>query len=208
VQGSLLRARRDRQQTPPGRIVPDRRLAQIIQDHSRRMNLVIENVLQLSRRRQAEPQLLDLKYWLHRFVSEYRQGLNAQQTVHLETIGSSLQTRMDPNQLTQVLTNLVQNGLRYSGQQHERAQVWLRLYREEASDLPVVDVLDDGPGIAVEQLHNVFEPFFTTESKGTGLGLYLSRELCESNQARLDYRERPEGGSCFRIVFSHPRKLG
>ena len=53
---------------------PDRRLAQIIQDHSRRMNLVIENVLQLSRRRQAEPQLLDLKYWLHRFVSEFRQG--------------------------------------------------------------------------------------------------------------------------------------
>lgn len=186
---------------------PDRRLAQIIQDHSRRMNLVIENVLQLSRRRQAEPQLLDLKYWLHRFVSEYRQGLSAQQTVHLETVGSSLQTRMDPNQLTQVLTNLVQNGLRYSGQKHERAQVWLRLFREEASDLPIVEVLDDGPGIAAEQLHNVFEPFFTTESKGTGLGLYISRELCESNQARLDYRERPEGGSCFRIVFAHPRKL-
>ena len=185
---------------------PDRRLAQIIQDHSRRMNLVIENVLQLSRRRQAEPQLLDLKYWLHRFVSEYRQGLSAQQTLHLETVGSSLQTRMDPNQLTQVLTNLVQNGLRYSGQQHECAQVWLRLFREEASDLPIVEVLDDGPGIAAEQLHNVFEPFFTTESKGTGLGLYISRELCESNQARLDYRERPEGGSCFRIVFAHPRK--
>ncbi len=186
---------------------PDRRLAQIIHDHSRRMNLVIENVLQLSRRRQAEPQLLDLKYWLHRFVSEFRQGLSPQQTVHLETIGSSLQTRMDPNQLTQVLTNLVQNGLRYSGKEHDRAQVWLRLFRDEASDLPVVEVLDDGPGIAAEQLHNVFEPFFTTESKGTGLGLYISRELCESNQARLDYRERAEGGSCFRIVFAHPRKL-
>ena len=186
---------------------PDRRLAQIIQDHSRRMNLVIENVLQLSRRRQAEPQLLDLKYWLHRFASEFRQGLTPQQTVHVETIGSSLQTRMDPNQLTQVLTNLGQNGLRYSGQQHSQAQVWLRLFRDEQSDLPIVEVLDDGPGIAADQLHNVFEPFFTTESKGTGLGLYISRELCESNQARLDYRERPEGGSCFRIVFAHPRKL-
>jgi len=186
---------------------PDRRLAQIIQDHSRRMNLVIENVLQLSRRRQAEPQLLDLKYWLHRFASEFRQGLGPQQTLHLDTVGSSLQTRMDPNQLTQVLTNLVQNGLRYSGQQNPRAQVWLRLFRDEASDLPIVEVLDDGPGIAAEQLQNIFEPFFTTESKGTGLGLYISRELCESNQARLDYGERPEGGSCFRIVFAHPRKL-
>jgi len=184
----------------------DRRLAQIIQDHSRRMNLVIENVLQLSRRRQAEPQLLDLKYWLHRFVSELRNTLAPQQSVHLEVIGSSLQTRMDPNQLTQVLTNLVQNGLRYSGLRHARAQVWLRLYRDPASDLPVVEVLDDGDGVAAEQLQNIFEPFFTTESKGTGLGLYISRELCESNQARLDYRERPEGGSCFHIVFAHASK--
>lgn len=187
---------------------PDRRLAQIIQDHSRRMNLVIENVLQLSRRRQAEPQLLDLKYWLHRFVSEFRSGLSPRQCLHLETIGSSLQTRMDPNQLTQVLTNLVQNGLRYSGQVHDTAQVWLRLYRDESSDLPMAEVLDDGPGVAPEQLSNIFEPFYTTESKGTGLGLYISRELCESNQARLDYQPRPEGGSCFRIVFAHPRKLG
>ena len=89
----------------------------------------------------------------------------------------------------------MQNGLRYSGKEHDRAQVWLRLFRDEASDLPVVEVLDDGPGIAAEQLHNVFEPFFTTESKGTGLGLYISRELCESNRARTDYRERAEGAA-------------
>lgn len=186
---------------------PDMRLAQIIQDHSRRMNLVIENVLQLSRRRQAEPQLLDLKYWTHRFASEFRTSLPPRQSVHVETQGSSLQTRMDPNQLVQVLTNLVQNGLRYSAQRHDEAQVWLRLFRDEASDLPVLEVLDDGPGVPAEQVQNIFEPFFTTESKGTGLGLYISRELCESNQARLDYREREEGGSCFRIVFAHPRKL-
>lgn len=186
----------------------DQRLAQIIQDHSRRMNLVIENVLQLSRRRQAEPQLLDLKYWAHRFASELSTTLPAGQQVHVETQGSSLQTRMDPNQLIQVLTNLVQNGLRYSGQTHDQAQVWLRLFRDEASDLPVLEVLDDGPGVADGDVQNIFEPFFTTESKGTGLGLYISRELCESNQARLDYRTRDEGGSCFRIVFAHPRKQG
>lgn len=185
----------------------DMRLAQIIQDHSRRMNLVIENVLQLSRRRQAEPQLLDLKYWVHRFASEFREALPAQQSLHIETQGSSLQTRMDPNQLIQVLTNLVQNGLRYSGQKNGQAQVWLKAFRDESSDLPVLEILDDGPGVPTEQVQNIFEPFFTTESKGTGLGLYISRELCESNQARLDYREREEGGSCFRIVFAHPRKL-
>ncbi len=186
---------------------PDQRLAQIIQDHSKRMNLVIENVLQLSRRRQAEPQLLDLKYWLHRFASEFRSSAPTDRQIHLETQGGSLQTRMDPHQLTQVLTNLVQNGLRYSAQKHRLGQVWLRLFRDEASDLPVLEILDDGPGVPPEQEQHIFEPFYTTENKGTGLGLYISRELCQSNQARLDYKTRDGGGSCFRITFAHPRKL-
>ncbi|WP_052081004.1 PAS domain-containing sensor histidine kinase [Pseudomonas sp. ML96] len=186
---------------------PDRRLAQIIQDHSRRMNMVIENVLQLSRRRQAEPQLLDLRYWLHRFASEFRNSARLDQSLHLETVSGSLQTRMDPHQLTQVLTNLVQNGLRYSAQVHQLGQVWLRLYRDAESDLPVLEILDDGPGVPAEQLQHIFEPFYTTDNKGTGLGLYISRELCESNQARLDYKPREGGGSCFRITFAHPRKL-
>jgi two-component system sensor histidine kinase PilS (NtrC family) len=185
----------------------DRRLAQIIQDHSRRMNQVIENVLQLSRRRQAEPQLLDLKYWLHRFASEYRSTMQSKQTLHLETCSGSLQTRMDPHQLTQVLTNLVQNGLRYSGQKHSQSQVWLKLFRANDSELPVLEMFDDGPGVPAEQLQSIFEPFFTTDNKGTGLGLYISRELCESNQARLDYQLRDIGGSCFSITFAHPRKL-
>jgi two-component system sensor histidine kinase PilS (NtrC family) len=186
---------------------PDQRLAQIIQDHSRRMNLVIENVLQLSRRRQTEPQLLDLKYWMHRFASEFRSGASKGQTLHLETTGGTIQTRMDPHQLNQVLSNLVENGLRYSAQKNPQAQVWLCLYRDAHSELPVLEVLDDGPGISTEQLQHLFEPFYTTESKGTGLGLYISRELCESNQARLDYKLRESGGSCLRITFAHPRKL-
>ncbi|MCY1179858.1 Globin-coupled histidine kinase [compost metagenome] len=114
---------------------------------------------------------------------------------------------MDPNQLNQVLTNLVQNGLRYSAQKHGSGQVWMKLSRDSETDLPVLEILDDGPGIAAEQQGKLFEPFFTTETKGTGLGLYISRELCESNQARIDYKPRDEGGSCFRIIFAHPRKL-
>ncbi|MVW74695.1 sensor histidine kinase [Pseudomonas xionganensis] len=186
---------------------PDQRLAQIIQDHSRRMNLVIENVLQLSRRRQAEPQLLDLKYWLHRFASEFRSTAAHDQTLHLDTPAGSIQTRMDPHQLDQVLSNLVENGMRYSAQKNRQAQVWLKLYRDTESDLPVLEILDDGPGISTELQQHLFEPFYTTENKGTGLGLYISRELCESNQARLDYKLREGGGSCFRITFAHSRKL-
>jgi two-component system sensor histidine kinase PilS (NtrC family) len=66
--------------------------------------------------------------------------------------------------------------------------------------------VDVGPGIEEEQLKNLFEPFYTTDKKGTGLGLYLSKELCEANQAQLDYFRRNEGGSRFRITFPHPMR--
>jgi two-component system sensor histidine kinase PilS (NtrC family) len=186
---------------------PDQRLIQIIQDHSRRINLIIENILQLSRRRQAEPKMLDLKHWLNNFVGDFRSVAPPNQTLHLDTITGSVRTRMDPDQLRQVITNLVHNGLRYSARNNPQAQVWLTLLRDPHSDLPILEVLDDGPGIEREQLHHIFEPFYTTESKGTGLGLYISRELCESNQAHLHYKPHHGGGACFRIIFAHPRKL-
>ncbi len=94
----------------------DRRLTQIVLDHARRMNLIVENVLQLSRRRPAEPQLLDLRYWLHRFVAETQETLGPDAGLHLAARATSLQTRGDPQQLLQVLNNLVQNGLRHSTQ--------------------------------------------------------------------------------------------
>ncbi|CAM3265671.1 PAS domain-containing sensor histidine kinase [Pseudomonas floridensis] len=185
---------------------PDRRLGQIIHEQSRRINLVIENVLQLSRRREAQRELLDLKGWLESFVAEFQNTASPDHRVHMEIGSGMLTTRMDPEQLTQVVTNLLQNGLRYSAQAQASAQVWLKLYHHSKSDLPTLEVLDDGPGVSGAHLNRLFEPFFTTESKGTGLGLYLSRELCESNQAHLDYAPRDGGGSCLRITFAHPFK--
>ncbi|MNC57297.1 Sensor protein FixL [compost metagenome] len=111
---------------------------------------------------------------------------------------------MYPQQLTQILTNLVQNGLRHSARKHGKGQVWLQLFRDGPTQLPVLEISDDGDGIPADQLGNLFEPFFSTENKGTGLGLYISRELCESNRARLDHVPR-EGGACFRITFAHPK---
>ena len=67
---------------------------------------------------------------------------------------------------------------------------------------PFLDVRDAGPGVAEENIAKLFEPFFTTRPKGTGLGLYLARELCEANRAQLQYLPIPEGGSCFRITFA------
>ena len=183
----------------------DRRLTQIIQDHSQRMNRVIENVLQLSRRQQTVAQRLDLKPWLERFVAETRERSIDRQHIHLHIGPGEVKTLMDPDQLTQVLDNLVRNAWRHSAQAHDQAQVWLELFVDPDSQLPVIEVRDDGPGVAPDQQAHLFEPFFTTSAQGTGLGLYLSRELCESNQARLDFKPR-QGGGCFRITFAHGRK--
>lgn len=186
----------------------DKRLAQIIQDQTRRMNLVVENVLQLSKQRQAEQQVLDLKYWLHRFVSNYQERATTNEVLRLLVKGSSLQTRMDPHQLDQVLTNLINNAMRYTKEVEGKRYVDLILYRHPDSKLPVLEILDEGPGIPESEQQSMFEPFFTTDSKGTGLGLYISRELCEANQARLDYSPREGTGSCFKITFAHPKSYG
>ncbi|MGF6458758.1 two-component system sensor histidine kinase PilS (NtrC family) [Pseudomonas frederiksbergensis] len=183
----------------------DRRLTQIIQDHSQRMNRVIENVLQLSRRQQTVPQRLDLRPWLEHFVAETCEGATERQLVHLRIGSGDFTTLMDPNQLTQILDNLLRNAWRHSALNHDQAQVWLELFIDPDSQLPILEVLDNGPGVAPDQRSHLFEPFFTTSSQGTGLGLYLSRELCESNQARLDFKPR-QGGGCFRITFAHGRK--
>lgn len=186
----------------------DLRLSQIIQEHTRRLNHVIENVLQLSRQEKSEPQLLDLKYWVHRYVNAYRDTSPATQVLNLEVTGNHLSTRMDPHQLNQVLDNLVANAMRYTREQNGQRTVAICLFRHHRLLLPVLEVRDSGAGVPAEQQDALFEPFFTTDKKGTGLGLYISRELCESNQARLDYVSRPGQGACFRITFAHPKSFG
>ena len=71
---------------------------------------------------------------------------------------------------------------------------------------PYIDVIDQGPGIAENVEDQLFEPFFTTHSKGSGLGLFIARELCEANQATLNLNSNTGDGCCFRIYFSHHEK--
>jgi len=190
----------------------DLRFVHIIREQTQRLNQVVENVLQLSRPReelQDEVKLIELGAWLSQFVGEYQSHLPAGQCLHLKQATSDkLTTRMESSQLRQVLTNLVQNGLRYSARKNNgRGQVWLELYRHQDSRQPVLDVLDDGCGVPENIAVHLFEPFHSSESQGTGLGLYLSRELCELNRARLDYLPRQAGGSCMRITFAYPNDL-
>jgi len=181
----------------------DKRLSDIIQTHCVRMNNVIENVLQMSRRRTAEPKDLDIDIWLKEFVTEFSAGVSEEVTILIEAedFPNDKHLRFDPLHLSQVLTNLCQNGLRYSKKHISETKVKVYAGLETQHNTPFIEVIDWGEGVAEDLIHNLFEPFYTTETSGTGLGLYLSKELCEANNARLSYSRSESGGGCFRISF-------
>lgn len=185
----------------------DLRLAGIIHDHSRRMNKVIENVLELSRRKASKPESLPLQEWLQSFREEFSAGQNEPVEIAINVEPKDLSVSYDPSHLSQVLSNLCNNGLRYSKQATGRARITIEAYLGGMNELPCLDVIDEGAGVDQDQQAQLFEPFYTTESTGTGLGLYISRELCEANQSRLDYVRNSAGKSCFKITFSHPGRI-
>lgn len=181
----------------------DTRLVEIIRQHSNRVNTIIENILQLSRRDQFKPQELRLKPWLTQFLDDFisANAITANE-ITMDITPEDTQVVIDASQLQQILWNLCQNGLRYSQNQPGQAKLILRGGQTREQPEPFLDIIDHGPGIPPETAQHIFEPFFTTETKGTGLGLYIARELCECNRARLEYIAVPSGGSCFRITFA------
>lgn len=183
----------------------DKRLTEIIHQHSQRVNQIVESTLALSRRKEPQPDSFDLSLWLPRFVQQYSTGQNV--VVDLEVEPGHHPVKMDQTHLSQVLTNLLDNGLRYSRQETGTAQVLLRVKKSRNDDISHLEVIDFGPGINEERLPHVFDPFYTTEERGSGLGLYISKELCEINQASLHYCRTEEGHSCFRIGFSHHQRM-
>ena len=185
----------------------DRRLLEIIHANTSRVNNIVENVLQLSRRDRSIPDDIPLKPWLDKFIAEFCQSPDCTPGDILVAIEpADVTVHMDATQLHQILWNLCQNGLRYSRNHPNQPKLELRGGRQADMKNPFLDIIDHGPGITPEHAQNIFEPFFTTESKGSGLGLYIARELAECNQARLNYLPVPTGGSCFRIEFSGKRK--
>lgn len=184
----------------------DKRLLEIIEQHCRRMNAIVENVLSVSRRLPSYPEVLDLPEWLARFRTDYLESTSTQNQIELDLTAERIEVRFDPQQLYQVVSNLVMNGLRYSSRRDNIPHIRLVAGHQDSNQLPYLDVIDDGPGIPATLRDHLFEPFYTTEATGTGLGLYLSREICEANQARLDYIPG-NSGACFRIIFAHPDRL-
>jgi len=180
----------------------DVRLTEIIQTHSERVSHIIDNVLQLSRRESSHPERLSLGSWLGDFAAEFSQTLELQEgELTVADVAPDLEVRMDHSHLRQVLWNLCDNAVKYASETGG-ILVELQAGRMKGQGRPYVDVLDLGLGVDPGTAEKIFEPFYTDRSGGTGLGLYISRELCELNHATLLHLDRPGGGSIFRIVFA------
>ncbi|RNF84548.1 PAS domain-containing sensor histidine kinase [Lysobacter psychrotolerans] len=182
----------------------DRRLLEIIRQQGTRMNGIVENVLGLARREPAKPEHVELVSFTRHFIDDYQAGHPIELDSLRVTAGQpNIAVLVDPRQLHQVLTVLVHNALLYGRIPGEPARITVNVQIDKQL-MPMVEVLDRGPGIPDRIAQQLFRPFFTTSSHGTGLGLYIARELCRANQAMLDFVPLPGGGGCFRIRFSAP----
>ncbi|WP_226469109.1 sensor histidine kinase [Luteimonas panaciterrae] len=182
---------------------PDRRLLDIVHQQCMRTNAIVESVLGLARRERAHAEHLDLVDFVRRFLDEFRQSMPPDvDSLSMSSAAGSQPALVDPRHLQQILTVLVQNALRYGRMPGAPARVILRV--EARGNMPVLEVLDRGPGIPDAVVAQLFRPFFTTSEHGTGLGLYIARELCHANGASLDYVAVPAGGACFRITLPGP----
>lgn len=163
------------------------RLLNIVSDNVVRLNRMIEDILKLSRKAHAQTEPLLLGPFLAELLAEFNETHTLSSS--LISLGPMAQhkVRFDPLHLREVLTNLLSNALRYASGRD--GSISIRAIEPKRSRLEL-HVRDDGPAIAPEVRAHLFEPFYTTSSKGTGLGLYVARELCLNNGAMLDYEYR------------------
>ncbi|MEO5565516.1 MAG: HAMP domain-containing sensor histidine kinase [Luteimonas sp.] len=185
--------------------VAHQRLLHIIHSQCQRTNGIVENVLGLARRERASADHIDLAAFAQRFVEDYKQVLPPDSGTVVVGGMTQVHALVDPRHLQQVMTVLVQNALSHWHLPGDPAQVTVEVH--VTGGRPTLDVRDRGPGIAAEAREQLFSPFFTTSELGTGLGLYIARDLCRANEATLDYIDLDDGSSCFRVTLPDPQAL-
>ena len=166
------------------------RLSGMVRDNCARIEHMVAEVLQLNRRDRVQGEVFPLSPFVDELIAsfllahpEYRERLGWR-------VAPSATVRFDRSHLQRILTNLLANACRHGSAQPGAVQLVATAQR--------LTVLDDGPGLDAAAQSRLFEPFFTTESSGTGLGLYIARELAQANGAQLSYQ--PPGG-CFQLTF-------
>lgn len=183
----------------------DERLADIIRSNSYRTNSIIESILNVSRRKSPQRSTIMLKSWLHEFFDDFLRHNDLkpnQLSIFIEP--TDLEVTFDPEQLHQIMWNLSRNAVKYAKQDKSKLSILIQVGIPDCTRNVVLNIIDNGLGITKKQKQRLFEPFYTTgeKGKGTGLGLFVSRELSQANGATLEHIDLATGGTCFRLNFS------
>ncbi|MDD2777023.1 MAG: ATP-binding protein [Gallionella sp.] len=175
-----------------------KRLLHIVMDNTQRINQIVHDVMQLNRRDRAQPEILDLAVLLQNFIEEFAQTEKLATGVCILESASPCYVTFDRGHLNQILWNLCRNGLRHG----QRKMGSLSLVTKPHDHQVALLIQDDGKGVSKDDEARLFEPFFTTSTEGTGLGLYIAKELCDANNAQLGYiSNQGQSGACFSIIF-------
>jgi two-component system, NtrC family, sensor histidine kinase PilS len=184
----------------------ERRLTQIICSNAARVSSIVDNVQRLARREPARLERLPLPPWAEEFQQEFCETMQwPPARLTLSGVSPEVEVRVDPDQLRQIVWNLCENALKHAVGADPRQAIEIRYGRMHGSARPFLEVADRGDGVSPEHAERIFEPFFSA-GRGTGLGLFLARELAQANGATLLYEARAGGGSVFRLVFADPRR--
>ena len=169
------------------------RLADIIENNACRLNRLVEEVLTLNRRDRLKPIGFDEKT-LASLLEELLQTEEIPANAVIISMSESVHFQFDPDHLRQIVWNLLRNAWRFS--QKQAGSIHFRMLQQKGR--VHIEIQDDGPGLPPEHQGKLFEPFFTTDARGTGLGLFLARELAEANHAELSFLPGTIG-ACFRL---------
>lgn len=180
------------------------RLFNIILDNAFRLNSIVLDVLQLNRRDSVQKATFNLADHLPNFIENLQHTEKFTNGIFEIDAHPKCIVSFDRGHFDQILWNLCRNALRYCQRQPGSVKLVVKTDEEGRVEL---EICNDGAVIPIELVQRLFEPFFTTSVGGTGLGLYIARELCEANGSKLEYKPTKDGNACFRIVFGVKNEL-
>ena len=175
-------------------------LVNIIDRQTHRIDGIVKNILHLPGERKAKPGIIELETWMSLFLKELKSTMPLDAEIECFFEKKGLTIFFDQEHLRQVLFNLCDNAGYFSQQKLGYVKLNIYISSKEAQNSCDIRVEDYGPGIKKNQQKYLFEPFFTTKDKGTGLGLYITLQLCQANYATLTYENSQKAGACFVIT--------
>ena len=182
----------------------EQRFTRIIDTNVARVDAIVDSVLALGRPGAGRATRVDLDAFLRDAVDEFARANIAAEVTHA-SLDREVPVRVDPTHLHQILTNLLANAARHGASADGVARIAVRCQRLPGGEA-IVEVEDAGPGVPDQVALHIFEPFYSGSARGTGLGLFIARELCAANRATLALERAPSGGACFRITFPSPER--